>query len=161
MVLHMLTRLFVLTMIIFSSVQMIAQKREDVIAYITTYKDLAMSEMKRTGLPAAIKLAQGIHETEAGKSDLVRRSNNHFGIKCKSAWTGGKVFHDDDAQGECFRSYGRPEDSYMDHSDFLKNSQRYAFLFDLDPTDYEGWAYGLKKPGMLPISVIRRCLYDS
>lgn len=130
-----------------TSIRMLAQKGEDVVAYIASYKDLAMSEMKRTGLPAAIKLAQGIHETEAGKSDLVKKSNNHFGIKCKSAWAGGKVFHDDDARGECFRSYNRPEDSYMDHSDFLKNSQRYAFLFDLDPTDYEGWAFGLKKAG--------------
>lgn len=124
-----------------------AQKADDVLAYISTYKEFAISEMKRTGIPAAIKLAQGIHETEAGKSDLVRRSNNHFGIKCKSSWAGEKVFHDDDARGECFRSYGKPVDSYMDHSDFLKGSSRYSFLFNLDPTDYEGWAYGLKKAG--------------
>ncbi|MBE7170954.1 MAG: LysM peptidoglycan-binding domain-containing protein [Williamsia sp.] len=124
-----------------------AQKVEDVLAYIAAYKDIAMAEMKRTGIPAAIKLAQGIHETEAGKSDLVQKSNNHFGIKCKATWTGDKVFHDDDARGECFRSYSKAEDSYMDHSDFLKGNPRYAFLFNLDPTDYEGWAYGLKKAG--------------
>lgn len=124
-----------------------AQKTEDVLAYIAAYKDIAMSEMKRTGIPAAIKLAQGIHETEAGKSELVQKSNNHFGIKCKTSWTGDKVFHDDDARGECFRSYAKAEESYMDHSDFLKNGPRYAFLFKLDPTDYEGWAYGLKKAG--------------
>lgn len=124
-----------------------AQKSEDVLTYIATYKELAISEMKRTGVPASIKLAQGIHETEAGKSNLVTRSNNHFGIKCKNAWAGEKVYHDDDARGECFRSYMKPEDSYMDHSDFLKRSQRYAFLFELDPTDYEGWAYGLRKAG--------------
>lgn len=124
-----------------------AQKVSDVLAYVAAYKDIAMSEMKRTGIPAAIKLAQGIHETEAGKSDLVQKSNNHFGIKCKSTWSGNKVFHDDDARGECFRSYQRPEESYIDHSDFLKSSPRYAFLFKLDPTDYQGWATGLKKAG--------------
>ena len=124
-----------------------AQPRAIVIDYINTYKSLAIAEEQRTGIPAAIKLAQGIHETEAGSSDLVRKSNNHFGIKCKSSWTGDKVYHDDDARGECFRSYASAEDSYRDHSNFLKGSTRYAFLFDLDPTDYEGWAYGLKKAG--------------
>ena len=124
-----------------------AQHSTDVMDYINTYRDLAISEMLRTGVPASIKLAQGIHETGAGKSDLVRRSNNHFGIKCKANWTGAKVYHDDDARGECFRSYAIANDSYSDHSDFLKNSQRYAFLFKLDPRDYKGWAYGLKKAG--------------
>jgi len=124
-----------------------AQPRPIVIDYINTYKSLAIAEEQRTGIPAAIKLAQGIHETEAGSSDLVRKSNNHFGIKCKSTWTGDKVYHDDDARGECFRSYASAEDSYRDHSNFLKGSPRYAFLFELEPTDYEGWAYGLKKAG--------------
>lgn len=124
-----------------------AQPRPAVIDYINTYKSLAIAEMQRTGIPAAIKLAQGIHETDAGTSELVRKSNNHFGIKCKSTWTGNKVYHDDDARGECFRSYGAPQDSYMDHSNFLKGSPRYASLFTLDPTDFEGWAYGLKKAG--------------
>lgn len=124
-----------------------AQPKEFVIEYINTYKALAISEMQRTGIPAAIKLAQGIHETDAGNSELVRKSNNHFGIKCKSTWTGAKVYHDDDARGECFRSYTSPQDSYMDHSNFLKGSPRYASLFQLDPTDFEGWAYGLKKAG--------------
>lgn len=124
-----------------------SQKKEDIVHYINQYKDLAISEMKRTGVPAAIKLAQGIHETNAGTSDLVLKSNNHFGIKCKTGWAGGKVYHDDDAAGECFRSYGKAEDSYRDHSNFLKGSARYASLFELDPTDYEGWALGLKKAG--------------
>jgi LysM repeat protein len=124
-----------------------AQQSPDVIAYINTYRDIAISEMQRTGVPAAIKLAQGIHETQAGTSDLVRKSNNHFGIKCKASWTGDKVYHDDDARGECFRSYTAPEQSYKDHSDFLKSSQRYAFLFQLDPTDYKSWANGLRKAG--------------
>lgn len=118
-----------------------------IIQYINTYKFIAIKEMQRSGVPAAIKLAQGILETQAGMSDLVQRSNNHFGIKCKTAWSGEKVYHDDDERGECFRAYARAEDSYKDHSDFLRNSQRYAFLFNLDPEDYEGWAKGLKKAG--------------
>lgn len=140
-------KLVIMVLLPVLALKVYAQRAEDVLTYIATYKDLAISEMKRTGVPASIKLAQGIHETEAGKSNLVMRSNNHFGIKCKTAWEGNKVYHDDDARGECFRSYIKPEDSYMDHSDFLKRSQRYAFLFELDPTDYEGWAYGLKTAG--------------
>lgn len=124
-----------------------AQQKEAVSNYIAQYKGLAVAEMKRTGVPAAITLAQGIHESGAGTSKLVTASNNHFGIKCKSNWTGESVKHDDDAKGECFRKYPASEDSYKDHSDFLKNGQRYAFLFSLDPTDYEGWANGLKKAG--------------
>lgn len=115
--------------------------------YIDTYKDIAIAEMKRTGVPAAITLAQGIHETGAGQSDLVKASNNHFGIKCKTGWQGESVNHDDDARGECFRKYADPIDSYKDHSDFLKTRKHYAFLFTLDPLDYEGWAWGLKKAG--------------
>jgi len=118
-----------------------------IIQYINTYKFIAIKEMQRTGVPAAIKLAQGILETQAGMSDLVQRSNNHFGIKCKTAWSGEKVYHDDDERGECFRAYSSAEDSYKDHSDFLRNSSRYAFLFNLDPEDYAGWAKGLKKAG--------------
>ncbi|MEO6315877.1 MAG: glucosaminidase domain-containing protein [Chitinophagaceae bacterium] len=124
-----------------------AQRSNDVIAYINTYRDIAIAEMQRTGVPAAIKLAQGIHETSAGTSELVRKSNNHFGIKCKTSWAGEKVYHDDDARGECFRSYTEAGQSYKDHSDFLKGSQRYAFLFQLDPTDYKSWANGLRKAG--------------
>jgi LysM repeat protein len=116
-------------------------------AYIARYKDLAIAEMQRTGIPAAITLAQGIHETDAGTSDLVRKSNNHFGIKCKDDWTGATVSHDDDARGECFRKYDAAEQSYRDHSDFLKARSNYASLFKLDPTDYQAWAYGLKKAG--------------
>ncbi|WP_336515884.1 glucosaminidase domain-containing protein [Pollutibacter soli] len=118
-----------------------------VVEYVKTYADLAIAEMQRTGVPAAIKLAQGILETEAGQSDLVRRSNNHFGIKCKSWWTGEKVYHDDDEAGECFRKYPEAYQSWKDHSDYLKSQPRYAFLFQLDPEDYSGWAKGLKKAG--------------
>ncbi len=124
-----------------------AQLSPVVLEYIKTYKELAIAEMQRTGVPASVKLAQGIHETMAGTSNLVIKSNNHFGIKCKSNWTGESVSHDDDARGECFRKYPSAEDSYRDHSDFLKNSQRYASLFLLEPTDYKGWANGLKKAG--------------
>ncbi len=115
--------------------------------YVATYKDMAMLEMRRTGVPASITLAQGILESESGNSDLVKRSNNHFGIKCKSTWRGESVTHDDDELGECFRSYKNWEDSYKDHSDFLRNSSRYASLFSLDPLDYKSWASGLRKAG--------------
>jgi hypothetical protein len=122
-------------------------RSEVVKKYIETYRELAITEMQRTGVPASIKLAQGILETEAGRSNLVMRSNNHFGIKCKSWWTGEKVYHDDDEQGECFRKYPSAEDSYKDHSDYLKNTARYSSLFNLDPLDYKGWAQGLKAAG--------------
>ncbi len=118
-----------------------------IIQYINRYKLVAIEEMKRSGVPASIKLAQGILETQAGVSDLVMRSNNHFGIKCKTTWAGEKVYHDDDARGECFRAYSSDKDSYKDHSDFLKANQRYAFLFNIDPENYRAWAQGLKKAG--------------
>jgi LysM repeat protein len=115
--------------------------------YINTYRNVAVAEMKRSGVPASVTLAQGILETEHGNSELVKKSNNHFGIKCKSDWTGESVRHTDDAPNECFRKYSRAEDSYKDHSDYLKTSPRYATLFQLDPSDYKGWAYGLKRAG--------------
>ncbi len=124
-----------------------AQKSQAIKDYIETYREIAIEEMIRTGVPACITLAQGIHESSAGQSHLVKKSNNHFGIKCKSDWKGESVSHDDDARGECFRKYDDPIDSYRDHSDFLKYRKHYASLFELDPTDYEGWAYGLKKAG--------------
>lgn len=120
---------------------------ENILRYIETYAPLALKEMNRTGVPAAIKLAQGILETNAGQSELVGKSNNHFGIKCKSSWNGEKVYHDDDAIGECFRKYENAEASYLDHSDYLKSQPRYAFLFDYDANDYAAWAWGLKKAG--------------
>jgi hypothetical protein len=124
-----------------------AQMSVNGILYVNTYKALAMVEEQRAGIPAAIILAQGLHESEAGTSELVKQSNNHFGIKCKDDWKGQVVYHDDDSRQECFRSYATAADSYRDHSDFLRRSGRYSFLFDLDPADYEGWAYGLKKAG--------------
>jgi LysM repeat protein len=138
--------LFVL--IVFAN-QSVAQDmyRESILEYIETYAPIAIREMNRTGFPASIKIAQGIHESGAGKSMLVKKSNNHFGLKCKSSWTGGKVYHDDDERGECFRQYEQAEESYEDHSNYLKSQERYASLFELDPNDYEGWAWGLKKAG--------------
>ena len=124
-----------------------AQPDPVVVEYIKKYKDLAIAEMQRTGIPASIKLAQGIHETSAGTSDLVKRSNNHFGLKCKAEWTGMTVKHTDDAPNECFRKYDSPLDSYKDQSNYLKGTPRYASLFEIDPTDYKAWAFGLKKAG--------------
>ena len=115
--------------------------------YIAKYKDLAVSEMYRSGIPASITLAQGLLETESGNSPLVLRSNNHFGIKCKSNWDGPSVSHDDDERDECFRAYASAEESYRDHSDFLKSNTRYSFLFNYDPTNYKDWAHGLKQAG--------------
>ncbi len=142
--------LFLIFTFLFSSVcPAISQEapNENIIKYIEQYAALAVKEMERTGVPASIKIAQGIHETNAGKSDLVLQSNNHFGIKCKSSWTGEKVYHNDDEEGECFRKYDNATASYLDHSDYLKSQPRYAFLFDYDANDYAAWAWGLKKAG--------------
>lgn len=121
--------------------------KEKTEAYINSYKELAIEEMLRTGVPASIKLAQGILESQFGESPLAKNANNHFGIKCKTEWTGEKTYHDDDAKGECFRVYPSAEQSYRDHSDFLKTRPHYSFLFKLEPTDITGWAYGLKRAG--------------
>lgn len=116
-------------------------------SYIQQYKDLAIREMQRTGVPAAIKLAQAILESQSGRSKLATAANNHFGIKCKTEWSGDKMYQDDDEKGECFRVYPSVEASYKDHSDFLRNRPYYTSLFNLDPADLKGWAYGLKKAG--------------
>jgi len=115
--------------------------------YISTYSDLAVSEMRRTGVPASITLAQGMLESDFGRSSLARLGNNHFGIKCHNDWNGQTIRQHDDSRNECFRKYRRPEDSFYDHSDFLRSGSRYRFLFDLDPLDYKAWARGLKKAG--------------
>lgn len=115
--------------------------------YIKTYSDLAVQHQKKYKIPASITLAQGLLESGAGQSDLARRSNNHFGIKCHSDWRGGRVYHDDDLRGECFRKYKHVEESYDDHSRFLAERSRYASLFKLNIKDYKGWAKGLQKCG--------------
>lgn len=114
--------------------------------YIEHFKSVAVSEMHRSGVPASITLAQGILESRSGRSPLATEGNNHFGIKCHG-WTGRTMNVDDDALGECFRVYDSPEESFADHSDFLRGRDRYSSLFLLDPTDYKGWATGLKKAG--------------
>ena len=116
-------------------------------AYIKKYAPIAVQEMKRTGVPASITLAQGLLESAAGQSRLATKANNHFGIKCHKNWKGKTIRHDDDARNECFRAYDKAEDSFRDHSDFLRYGERYRFLFDLKPTDYKGWCYGLKQAG--------------
>ena len=115
--------------------------------YINTYKNIAMVEMQRYGIPASITLAQAILESGSGQGRLARHARNHFGIKCHYDWEGDTITHDDDAKGECFRKYEHPEASFEDHSQFLVNRSRYAFLFTLKAGDYKGWAYGLKKAG--------------
>lgn len=114
--------------------------------YINQYKDLAIEQMLRYRIPASITLAQGLFESAAGRSDLVRQGNNHFGIKCHD-WIGPTQYHDDDARGECFRVYRDARDSYEDHSKFLARQPRYARLFELGQRDYKGWARGLKQCG--------------
>ena len=115
--------------------------------YIEQYADIAVSEMYRSGVPASITLAQGLLESRYGQSELAVKGNNHFGIKCHNTWKGGKMYYDDDEKGECFRKYPSPEQSYHDHSDFLRYRDRYSFLFDFKITDYKSWAHGLKKAG--------------
>ncbi len=115
--------------------------------YIRKYQLLAIEEMGRSGIPASIKMGQAILESGNGNSQLSRNSNNHFGIKCKSNWKGGRVYHDDDEKNECFRAYKSVEESFLDHSNFLMGNPRYAFLFQLAPDDYKGWAKGLKEAG--------------
>lgn len=114
--------------------------------YIEQWKEVAVRKMKEHGIPASITLAQGLLESGNGNSTLAREANNHFGIKCTPDWTGGKVYHDDDKKDDCFRKYKDASQSYEDHAKFLKRP-RYASLFELKPTDYKGWAHGLKRAG--------------
>lgn len=116
------------------------------LSYIDRFKNISIEEMNRYGIPASITLAQAILESGTGKSDLAKYANNHFGIKCTKDWKGKGYYKDDDAKDECFRVYNNPEESFKDHSQFLKR-KRYASLFELDKNDYEGWAKGLKDAG--------------
>lgn len=124
----------------------LAQKRTSRSEYIEAYKDIAIKQMKTHGIPASITLAQGCLESGDGNSFLASEANNHFGIKCHG-WNGQSVRRDDDAKNECFRKYKNAEESFNDHADFIRYRDRYAFLFDLEITDYKGWAHGLKKAG--------------
>lgn len=137
-------------LLIFVNLSTSAQKSAEVIArenYLKTYKDLAISEMKRSGIPASITLAQGMLESDNGNSELTKKAKNHFGIKCHNSWEGDKFYKDDDAKDECFRKYQNDEESFKDHTDFLVNGSRYKFLFESKSADYKEWAEGLKKAG--------------
>ena len=141
-------QLLLLTLTLWMAIQTgWTQNNPATIAYITQYKTIAMKEMKRTGVPASITLAQAILESNSGESNLAKNHNNHFGIKCKSDWTGAKTYQDDDSKQECFRAYEAAELSFKDHSNFLKNRPNYVDLFLLDPVDDTAWSYGLKKAG--------------
>lgn len=134
----------------FSAVDVFGQPADRLISqqeYIELYKDEAIKEMIRSGVPASITLAQGILESASGNSPLAKYGKNHFGIKCHSDWTGPSMRLDDDRKNECFRKYKTVLQSYQDHSDFLAGKKRYEELFKLKPTDYKGWAKGLKKAG--------------
>ena len=120
---------------------------KETLAYIRKYAPIAVHEMHQYKIPASITLAQGILESGKGKSQLALKSNNHFGIKCHTKWTGERVYHDDDEKGECFRKYKFVATSYNDHSLFLSQRGRYAFLFDYNIKNYKKWAYGLRKAG--------------
>lgn len=124
-----------------------AQVRQTREEYIDRYKSIAVAHMERYGIPASITMAQGILESDCGNSWLSLQSNNHFGIKCKRNWTGDKVYYDDDAKGECFRSYPSVEASYRDHAEFLDSQPRYDSLFAYSSDDYKSWARGLKAAG--------------
>ena len=124
-----------------------ASYAEVVSIYIDNYKQIAQEEMLLYGIPASIKIAQGILESGAGRGNLTMRSNNHFGIKCHTGWTGESVKHDDDALQECFRKYNDPKYSFRDHSLFLTSRPRYSDLFTLKKDDYKAWAIGLRKAG--------------
>ena len=117
------------------------------LAYIDNYKDIAVRKMIEYKIPASITLAQGVLESGNGRSELTKKANNHFGIKCHKGWDGKKVHHDDDEKHECFRKYNHPEESFDDHSMFLTSRSRYAGLFELDSDDYKAWAKGLKNAG--------------
>ncbi|MFN3343551.1 MAG: glucosaminidase domain-containing protein [Flavobacteriales bacterium] len=124
-----------------------AERRISRKEYVSQWVDEAQRQMLEYGVPASITLAQGILESGDGNSPLARYANNHFGIKCHDNWNGETFIQDDDRRDECFRKYNTAGESYRDHSLFLKNRSRYASLFTLDPTDYRGWAKGLKKAG--------------
>ena len=140
--------LFVILLAFTSVFQTYSQKRYKIYEdYIDTYSSIAVKHMQKYKIPASITLAQGLLESGAGMSELTKRSNNHFGIKCHRNWTGGRVYAKDDTPNDCFRKYNRAEESFDDHAQFIVNGARYRSLFDLSPTDFKGWARGLQKSG--------------
>ena len=136
-----------LLILLLAALPVLAAAQTPQLDYIAKYSALAVSEMQRTGVPASITLAQGLVESGAGLSPLAVHANNHFGMKCHNDWDGETFYKDDDTVQECFRAFRTAEESFKAHSDFLRNRPRYASLFELEPTDYKGWARGLKKAG--------------
>lgn len=117
-------------------------------SYIEKYHNIAISEMDRSGVPASIKLSQGILESAFGNSPLALDGKNHFGIKCHKGWSGTTFWQwDDEVKPSCFRVYCSPEESYIDHTNFLMTRRHYDFLFTLSRTDYVAWARGLQRAG--------------
>ncbi len=137
---------FVLFIVLFIGLPLVSMAQQTRQQYLEKYKTVAIQNMRKHKVPASITLAQGMLESGNGNSDLSKKSNNHFGIKCHSSWTGKRTYHDDDKKGECFRVYNSVFDSYADHADFLHKS-RYAKCFELKITDYKGWAHELKNAG--------------
>ncbi len=154
---HMMKIRFSFVLLAVGALYLLLPAQDFRLQYIEQYKDIAIQEMERAGVPASIKLAQAILESDYGRSDLARRANNHFGIKCGANWDGREFYKEDDdfdANGRlvksCFRVYRSPEASFIAHSEFLRDpvkEERYGFLFRLDPTDYKSWARGLKRAG--------------
>ncbi|MDB4682437.1 glucosaminidase domain-containing protein [Crocinitomicaceae bacterium] len=134
-------------LLLFTAFHSLASEQDNRMEYVENYSSYAIQNMRMYRIPASITLAQGILESGSGKSELARKSNNHFGIKCGSHWSGGKTYHDDDAKNECFRAYKSVLDSYNDHSKFLTSNNRYSNLFTLQIDDYRSWAKGLSKAG--------------
>lgn len=153
----MIIRIFICTFLLSPSFSSVRAQSSDFLSYIEKYKKIAIKEMERAGVPASIKLAQGLLESNAGRSELARRANNHFGIKCGGSWTGKTYYKEDDDYDEfgnleksCFRRYRKVNDSFIAHSEFLRDprkANRYGFLFRLDPLDYKRWAKGLRRAG--------------
>ncbi len=148
----------VLSALLLWSVSVLGQTTAE--AYIATYKHIAIEEMRTFKIPASITLAQGILESNSGNSALAVEANNHFGIKCHKEWSGDTFYQDDDEKNECFRKYDNPEESYRDHSLFLTTRSRYSALFELEITDYQGWAKGLKAAGYATNPAYAKSLID-
>jgi LysM repeat protein len=147
---HLLLFILTVCLCLPNGTNLVAQNKdfdEAVRSYIETYRAIAVKEMMEYRIPASITLAQGIYESNAGKSRLSTEANNHFGIKCHKEWNGSTFIQDDETRNECFRKYSKPEESFRDHSYFLSQRDRYKPLFNLEITDYKGWANGLKACG--------------
>lgn len=140
-------QLFFIFILSLFSITLFAGDRISRREYIDTYKEIAIQEMLKSGIPASITLAQGCLESDDGNSPLAKDANNHFGIKCKSDWKGERSYHDDDQKNECFRKYRDAKQSYIDHTDYLTQTPRYGYLFKLSRTDYSAWANGLRAAG--------------